>query len=492
MMQRPVSCSLPLADALSRPKSGVVYVRTPISLPLRRRSICSLIALVALLAAAQGARANVVPPPTELPQTLSLDEALRIFRKRGLDLLIADAATRSAEGAVKIAGAVPNPGFSASVGNAFTYATNKASLQSCLQAGAVCSPWVYSLGLTDSSAIEDSLSGKRLLRLDVARNALAAAKLARRDAERTIALQVKSAYAQLAQALLTFKFVKDVAETQVTTLRKFQERYKKGAISEGDLERIEVQKLEADQAVSTAEYAVRQARVTLAFLIGVRGSVPDFEIDTRVLDYSVPSGLGDANEVDLLRTAFDHRPDLIGTGYLMQQAEAQLRLTRRQRFPDIALSATYSFGGFGGASTNGPVGPQVLTFGLSLPIPVFYSLAGELKQAEAAYDTNSLQRAKTTAQVVNDVSSGLAQFHSAKALVERMEGPRRPGGGLLQSARGAFEIVAVQYDKGAASLTDYLDALRTYIATKTEYFGDLASYWTSVYQLEAAVAKELR
>ena len=73
-----------------------------------------------------------------------------------------------------------------------------------------------------------------------------------------------------------------------------------------------------------------------------------------------------------------------------------------------------------------------------------------------------------------------------------MEGPRRAGGGLLESAKGAFDIVAAQYDKGAASLTDYLDALRTYIATKNEYFGDLASYWTAVYQLEAAVGKELR
>ena len=55
-----------------------------------------------------------------------------------------------------------------------------------------------------------------------------------------------------------------------------------------------------------------------------------------------------------------------------------------------------------------------------------------------------------------------------------------------------FEIVALQYEKGAASLTDYLDALRSYIAIQTEYFGDLASYWTAIYQLEAAIAKDLR
>ena len=103
----------------------------------------------------------------------------------------------------------------------------------------------------------------------------------------------------------------------------------------------------------------------------------------------------------------------------------------------------------------------------------------------------ALQHAKTTAQVVNDVAMGLSSFVAARKLVERMEGPRRDDGGLLESAKGAFEATATQYEKGAASLTDYLDALRTYIATKIEYFGDLTNYWTSVYLLEQAVATDL-
>ncbi len=455
-----------------------------------RRLAASL--LLTLVAAGAANAADPVPAPTELPPTLTLDEALRIFHKRGLDLLIADAATRNAEGGVLVAGAVPNPVFSATVGNSFTYSTNKASLANCLQNGAVCSPWATNLGISDSAALEDSLSGKRALRLDVARNALAAAKMSRRDAERTIALQVKAAWAQVALALLTSKFTREVASTQTTTLRKFQERYKHGAINEGDLQRIEVQKLEADQAVNTAEQNLRQARVALAFLLGVRGTVPDFEVDTGALAYAVPPALDHTDEIELLRIAFDHRPDLINLGYQLQQALAQLRLTKRQRFPDITLSLGYGFGGFGGFSTNGPIQGQVASFGISLPLPVFYNLAGELRQAQAQVDTNALQRAKTTAQVVNDVSTALAAFSATRKLVERMEGPRRDGGGLLQSAKGAFEIAAVQYDKGAASLTDYLDALRTYIATRIEYFGDLASYWTAVYQLEAAVGKELR
>lgn len=449
------------------------------------------IALAVIFSDTTRADDGVVPPSTGLPSILALDEALRIFRGRGLDLLIAEASVRSAEGAVKIAGAPPggNPVLSASLGNAFTYVPSQAS---CNEGGAVCTPWVVTLGLSDQAAIVDSLSGKRDLRLKVARNALAAAKMSRADAERTITFQVKSAYVQAAQMVLALEFAKDVADSNTRTLGLFQTRYKAGAINDGDLARIETQKLEADQAVSTARYQLREARVALAFLIGVRGRIPDFDIDTTVLNFSVPPKLGDAAEVALLRTAFDHRPDLIALGYQKAAAAAQIDLARRQRFPDISLSVDYAQGGYGGLGTNAPLQTPLVTFGISAPIPVLYQMQGEVRQAEALFDTNSLQQAKSAAQVANEVSTGYAAYIGARELVQRMEGPRRDGGGLLQSAKTARDMTRLQYDKGAASLTDFLDAQRTYIATNVEYLQDLTNYWTAVFQLEGAVGADLR
>lgn len=436
-----------------------------------------------------------VPPSTELPQTLTLDEALHIFRKRGLELLIAEANVRSAEGGVRIAGAVPNPVVSTSVGNAITFSNTSFSSTNCLANGAVCTPWIYNVGVTDSAALEDTLSGKRDLRLKVARNALAAAKMSRVDAERTLTFQVESAYLQVAQAALGSKFARDVADSNVTILEKVRIWLAQGksGITDADVARMETQKSESDQAVDTAGQTLRQARVALAFLVGVRGEVPDFDVDTHVLDYRLPSGLDNATEVGLLRTAFAHRPDLLAAGYNVYSAESALALVKRQRFPDITAGVNFAWGGFGGLSTNGPVGPQVVTFSLSAPLPVFYGLQGEQKQAEATLDTNSLQHAMTTKQVVSDVDTGYAAFVATQKLVNRMEkgepeGKVRP---ILQSAKVALDITRLQWERGAASLTDFLLALQTFIATKVEYYGDLTNYWTAVYQLEEAVATEL-
>jgi cobalt-zinc-cadmium efflux system outer membrane protein len=209
----------------------------------------------------------------------------------------------------------------------------------------------------------------------------------------------------------------------------------------------------------------------------------------------VPSELADATEVALLRRAFDHRPDLIAAGYSKYSAEAALTLVKRQKFPDITASINYAQGGYGGTGTNAALQTPMLTFGLSAPIPVFYQLAGEQKQAEAQVDTTSLQQAMTTKQVVSDVDTAYAAYMGTKNLVNRMEKgePQLKVRPILESAKAALDVVRTQFEKGApgVTVTDYLIALQTYIATKVEYFGDLTNYWTAVYQLEAAVAMEL-
>jgi outer membrane protein, heavy metal efflux system len=442
---------------------------------MRLRGVLMAMAMVSAggITAGDSAAAGVIPPPTELSGTLTLDDALRIFRTRGLDLLIAEAAVKSAEGQVGVAGAVPNPVASAVWGQALNY-----NPVNCAE----CSGTYWQFGLSDSAAIEDSLSGKRDLRLKVARNALAAAKMSRADASRTIGFQVKVAYLQVAQSNMAFEFAKQVAETNARTLDLFQARLRSGAINEGDLARVTTQKLEADQALDQAAQTERQTRVALAFLMGARGAVPSYDVDRKVLAFSVPEALAGTTEERLLRAAFERRPDLVAAGYQRASAEAQVSLVKRQVFPDVTLSVGYTQQGTGTPA----ISPPTITVGLSAPLPVFYQLQGERQQAEAQLDTTSLQHAKAAAAVASDVSAAFAAFTTSRKMVERME-----GAGLLQSAKTARDVTRLQYEKGAASLTDVLDAQRTYIATNLEYFQDLTNYWTAVFQLEQAVGMEL-
>jgi outer membrane protein, heavy metal efflux system len=473
----PESSSRGAAASVLRRWFGSCSAGLPVFRVLTLLLVSGCVGSACLLASVDVRADGPVPQATDLPAVLSMGEALQIFRARGLDLLIAEAAVKSAEGDVGVAGAVPNPVVNGGYGRVLNYDPG-----GCDQ----CSANYWAVGLSDSAAIEDALSGKRGLRLKVARNALAATKLSRVDAQRTLEFQVKTAYLQIAQAVLAYRFEKEVVDANQKTLELFQARYRGGAINEGDLARVETQKLESDQALDGANEALRQSRVALAFLIGVRGIVPDFEVDTSVLTFAAPPALADATEEGLMRAAFERRPDLVAAGYQKASAQASIELARRQKLPDIALSVNYSQIGTGATPVQGAISPPMVVFGVSAPLPVFYQMQGELRRAEAAYDTNALGQAKTTAQVVSDVSSAFASYSSARQLVQRME-----SGGLLKSARTARDITRLQFEKGAAGLTDLLDAQRAYIATNVEYIQDVTHYWTAVFGLEQAVGMEL-
>jgi cobalt-zinc-cadmium efflux system outer membrane protein len=150
------------------------------------------------------------------------------------------------------------------------------------------------------------------------------------------------------------------------------------------------------------------------------------------------------------------------------------------------LQAGFDYAAPAGGSFSSNTVPPTLVVGVSGNLPVFYQQQGEIKKAEADLRTQTVTFEKTRAQVLSDVGTAYANYGSSRELVERMESR------LLDRARLARDLTKFQFEKGAASLLEYLDAQRTFIATTVEYLGDLASYRTAVFQLEQAVGTELR
>jgi cobalt-zinc-cadmium efflux system outer membrane protein len=441
------------------------------------------LALVALVAvAAPPLRAAELPPEPIIPQALTLGQALAIFRTHGLDLLIAEAAAQAAEGDALTAGAVQNPNATGGLYHSFfndgLYETHNG----------------WFVGIGDSNAIEDALSGKRGLRKGVAEAALAAARLQRADAQRTIELQIKQQYFQAVAAAAALDLAREIAGSTAHTFDLNQIRYRSGAISEVDLSRTETVKLEAEQSEDTAGQALRQAKVQLAFLLGQRRGFTDFTIDAGQLRFATPAGLAGMNAQQLVDRAIAARPDLRAQESQRTRAGRAVALAKRQRFPDLGINLEYQQEGSPSGSTiltpNGTatvagVTPPTLQLSLTGTLPLFYQQQGEIKKAEADGITQDAQAAKLRAQVVADVENAFAAYQTTGRLVGRMEGR------LLERAGRARQLVELQYQKGAASLLEFLDAQRTYVATKLEYIQDLNAYWDAVFQIEAATATEL-
>jgi cobalt-zinc-cadmium efflux system outer membrane protein len=415
-----------------------------------------------------------VPPDVVIPSPLSLDEALRLLRTRGLDMLVAEASVRTAEGNLQSAAALANPQVSITSGPMLNYSASGAGCTGCSQA-------VINWSVGDNAAIVGAIAGKRNLGVAAARAALAAARLSRADALRKLELQVKQQYAQVVLQAETLDLDRDIQKSLGATLQVSRLRYPR-VLDEGGLSRIEVQKLEGDQAVTSDVQTLRQAKTVLAFLLGVRRVVPDFEVDRDTLKFRVPAALADATSSALLRRAVELRPDVAALGYQRERAGAAFDLAKRQQLPDVNLSLQYSSWGFGQAAVT----PPNFMGQVSANIPVFYQQQGEIRRARADMATQALQYAKALAQVTSDVETAFALYKGNRELVERMESR------LLERAETAFRVVEKQYRAGSLGLNDYLDAYRTWIATREEYLNDLSAYWTAVFQLEQAVNAELR
>ena len=182
----------------------------------------------------------------------------------------------------------------------------------------------------------------------------------------------------------------------------------------------------------------------------MRGPLPAFRVDPELLEQAARLGIAPGDAGALLETAAQARPDLRALERQEARARAALDLARRQRIPEVTLSAQYAQEGTGGSAVT----PPTVTVGASLPVPIFYRQQGEVQRAEADLRTQAVQREKAAAQLASEVVTA--------------------------------------YEKGAARLFELLDAQRAFAQVRAEYLQDLHDLWLNLFKLEAAVGKELR
>ena len=345
-----------------------------------------------------------------------------------------------------------------------------------------CSALALGLGLSDQAALSEVLSGKRGLRVDAARAALQAAHLSRDDAERTLRLALQQAMIDAALQRAQVDLARELLEFARQTEQLDQTRFRAGAISEAELARAQVAAQEAEQVVDVVEQADRAARAQIAFLLGVRGPLPDFRVDPGLLEQAARLTLAPGDAGAFLDAAIQARPDLRALERQEARARAALDLARRQRIPEVTLSAQYAQEGTGGSAVT----PPTVTFGASLPVPIFYQQQGEVQRAEADLRTQTVQRDKAAAQLTSEVITAYGAFAASRKLVDRMRG------GLLERAQRARDLTRIQYEKGAARLFELLDAQRAFAQVRAEYLQDLHDLWVNLFKLEAAVGRELR
>jgi cobalt-zinc-cadmium efflux system outer membrane protein len=245
-----------------------------------------------------------------------------------------------------------------------------------------------------------------------------------------------------------------------------RERYRAGDISEDDYLKIHLQLLQFQTDASQAQLAKIQALSDLRHLLGYESVSADYDV-AGPFDY-MPLN---AKLEDLQAKALVTRPDLIAAQQGITAANSQYELAKANGKRDVTGQINYTHV----ADVN-----TVSLFG-QVQLPIFDRNQGEIARTQVVITQAQEQEKQASEQVMTDVEDAYEGLHTNDEVVQLYRS------GYLDEAQQDRDISQYAYQRGAASLLDYLDAERSYRATQLAYRQSLAAYLLALEQLREAV-----
>ncbi|MGZ4957873.1 MAG: TolC family protein [Methylomonas sp.] len=403
---------------------------------------------------------------------LSVDEALAFFYQRNLDLIAAQYNIDQSKAEAVIASAIPNPTLGFQLSELASNLNKGSNATGCNHDPNVsCGPAEY---FSFSQLIETA--GKRGLRIESSGFATQAAESDFRDAVRIFSNMVRDAYYDLLLAQKNRWLAQEIVDHYETIIKANDLRLKKGDISESDFLRVKMEATRAQSDLDNAQAAVEQARSGLAVVLRWPDKSLQFEAQEQWPDIK-DIGQNLAND-ELINKALQQRPDLQADKQRAAQAEKELELARRLKYPDVTLNAGYA---------RDPSNNALNSFfvGVNVPVPLFYQYQGESDKAAVNLNQSRLAAEQTELGIRNDIVSALATWNSADKIVHRFEE------GLLDNAHTVRDSSELAYSKGATSVLDFIEAQRSYKNVMRDYYAAMINRTNAYYDLAKALGVEL-
>ncbi len=317
---------------------------------------------------------------------------------------------------------------------------------------------------------------KRELRLEAQKKGTIVAEFNHADFERALIFNLRSAFVSTLQAKAVVHLAKDNLAYYDHVLQISSDRFNAGDIAQVDLDRLELQRVQYESDLQTAQVNLRTAKIQLLTLLNDRTPVDQFDISGT---YDFSDQLMPQDE--LRKIALETRPDLKAAIEAIDQAQANYRLAVANGSVDPTLSAWYTHN----ASTNNPEAINTLGVSVAIPLRVFDRNQGEKLRSKLDIARDERLRDATEASVLSDVDSGYAALDSTLTLLRPYKTK------YLQQSTRVRDTIFFSYRNGGASLLDFLNAEAEYRNVQLNYVNLVGSYLTAAAQLNMAVGREV-
>jgi outer membrane protein, heavy metal efflux system len=317
---------------------------------------------------------------------------------------------------------------------------------------------------------------KRELRLETAKEGTQIAQSQHEDLERNLLFNLRSVFVQTLQAKAVLDLARQELEYYDHIIDISRARFKAGDFAQIDLDRIELQQVQYESDLQTAEVNLRTSKIQLLQLLNDRTPVDRFDVQGQ-FDFT--------DQLQPLETfrqvALDGRPDLSAALESIQQAHTNHKLAVANGSTDPTFSAWYTYN----PSFNNPNDNQALGLSVNIPLRIFDRNQGEKQRTQLDIGRNEQLTEATRSQVFSDVDSAYAQVNSNLILLRPYKDRY-----LAQAVR-VRETVTYAYQNGGASLMDFLNAQSDYRNVQMAYLQLIGAYLTATGQLNLAVGREV-
>ena len=330
-------------------------------------------------------------------------------------------------------------------------------------------------------ALPIELGGKRQRRIDLARVELKAAEAEIADKERRLANEVRVSYAESLAAIRELQITDELNNVDVQTARIVEARVTEGdaAPLEHNLLRVEIDRIKARRAL--VEGRLQAALLKLKSITGT----PLSEALRLREELTAPALAEPPDSIEAsVDIALRTRPDLKLARLSEEAARAGLRLARAQATPDVTAFSKYTTNR--SVFDNTPIGilldqDKLLSFGVSISIPVFNRNQGAKAEAELAISQAQHRREFTEQLVRAEVQSAYRRYEAARSAIATYEQ------GVLERSRQNITSVRGAYQVGAFRVTELLSEQRRFVDSQREFTETLAEYYRAVADLHAAI-----
>jgi outer membrane protein, heavy metal efflux system len=317
---------------------------------------------------------------------------------------------------------------------------------------------------------------KRELRLQSAKEGTQIGGSLHEDLERNMLFSLRSAFVQTLEAKAVLELAKADLDYYDKIIDISQARFKDGGLAQVDLDRIELLRVQYESEIESATVNLRTQKIQLLQLLDDRTPVDQFDV-SGPFDFSTDLKPLD----DFHQAALDARPDLRAAIEGIEQAKTNHKLAIANGSTDPTFGAWYTYN----PSFYNPYAHQTLGLSINIPLRIFDRNQGEKQRTLIDIDRNQQLNNAARAQVFSDVDSAYEQVRSNIALLK----PYRDK--YKDQATRVRDTVTYSYQRGGASLMDFLNAQSDYRVVQLAYLQLVGSYLTAVSQVNLAVGREV-